>query len=227
MRSIKIFIFLLFLGWATPIFGGPDIDEYMDSIVKVEFKNRTATGFLISKEGYILTCGHVFEGYDESSDENSIKVYLFQPTQIAYNVPLVYLRLSKEKGGTLTSANLQEKYADLALLKVPANNIATRDPIKLAPAQPPIGAPTYFFAAGATQTPRLAKRTVQATNPTFLLLSPSVHPGDSGSPILDSSGHLIGMILMQHTSSFAGAVTTQRVEKLLPPAYSKILSVSD
>ena len=73
MKSIKIFIFLLFLGWATPIFGGPDIDEYIDSIVKVEFKNRTATGFLISKEGYILTCGHVFEGYDESSDGNSIK----------------------------------------------------------------------------------------------------------------------------------------------------------
>jgi S1-C subfamily serine protease len=227
MRSIKIFIFLLFLGWATPIFGGPDIDKYIDSVVKVEFKNRTATGFLISKDGYILTCGHVFEGYEEQKDSDSIKVYLFEPTQIAYNVPLVHLRLSKEKGSTLTSANLQEKYADYALLKVPASNIGTRDPFELAPSPPPIGAPTYFFAAGATHTPRLAKRTVQAANPTFLLLSPSVHPGDSGSPLLNSSGQLVGMVLMQHTSSFGGAVTAPHVNKLLPPAYSKILDGQD
>lgn len=227
MKSIKIFIFLLFLGWAAPVFGGPDIDEYIDSIVKVEFKNRTATGFLISEEGYILTCGHVFEGYNQQEDGDSIKVHLYEPTQIAYNVPIVYLRLSKEKGGTVSSANLNEKYADLAILKVPANNITTRDPIRLATATPPLGSPLYFFAAGATQAPRLAKRTLQAANPTFFLLSPTVHPGDSGSPLLDSSGHLVGMILMQHTGSFGGAVTTQRVEKLLPPAYSKILSAPD
>lgn len=224
MNLIKKLVFILILCLTTPLYGGPDLDAYISSVVKIKFKNKSATGFLVSADGYILTCGHLFSDYDPVHDQDSIDVYFYEPVQVAYHVPIASLRLSKEKGDTIGRADLREKYSEYALLKVPASNIHNRRPLQISREQVGQLAPTYFVSVGATPTPRLTKRTVSFANPTFLLLSPTVLPGDSGSPLLNKEGDVVGMVLMQHTSSYGGAATISYVNELFPPAYNKILS---
>ena len=224
MNLIKKLVFLLILCLTTPLYGGPDLDAYISSVVKIRFKNKSATGFLVSEDGYILTCGHIFSDYNPAKDQDSIDVYFYEPVQVAYHVPIASLRLSKEKGDTIGAADLREKYSEYALLKVPASNLHNRKPLAISAEQMRPTQPAYFIAAGATPAPRLTKRTVSYSNPTFLLLSPSVLPGDSGSPLLNKDGAVVGIILMQHTTAFGGAATITYVSELFPPAYSKILS---
>lgn len=221
MKS-TIFSLLILLFFSTPALAAPDLDILLESVVKVSFKGHSATGFLISHDGYILTCGHVFNDYETDEDVSRISVRLFSPEQIAYNVPLVGLKKSKEKGGALNTVELREVYSEYALLKVPASQVYNREPLRFA--QPPErGDPIYFCAVGANSAPRLTKRLVVAANPTFFLFSPTVLPGDSGSPVLDPNGRVIGIVLIQHTMSWGGATQLPHVKSLLPPAYSSIL----
>lgn len=227
MKSIYFFAIFILLSLNTSCFAAPDLDLIVGSVVKVKFGTHNATGFLISKDGYILTCAHVFEDYAENKDENKIEVHFYDPPQIAYSVPLVHLKKSKEKGGGfLQDTNLVEIYSEYALLKVPASQIINRDPFVFS-TKVEKGDAAYFCAVGATVAPRLGKREVVATNPIFFLLSPTVMPGDSGSPVLNSKGLVVGMVLTQHPTSWGGAISSSRLVALLPPPYNNILNVQD
>ena len=133
------------------------------------------SGFIISKDGYIVTNNHVVKDADE------IKVKLFNEKE--YNAEIIG----------------RDSKTDLALIKIDADNLV---PLKLGNSKQikvgawvvAIGSP---FGLEQTVTAGIvsAKGRVLGAGPydDFIQTDASINPGNSGGPLLNLSGDVIGI----------------------------------
>lgn len=136
----------------------------------------SGTGFLVSKNGYIITCYHVI------SDAHTIKI-----------------RLGDE---TLTAQYVEgDKYNDLALIKVngnfPALAFSPERSAKMGQEVFTIGYPNPGVQG---INAKLTKGTVSSLSGfqddlRLYQISTPVQPGNSGGPLLDNNGNIIGVIV--------------------------------
>jgi S1-C subfamily serine protease len=135
---------------------------------------RFGSGFFVSKQGYILTNNHVVEGCKK-------------------------LTISDEK--TLTMVD-RRPLVDLALLKVDA----TPPNVAIFRSGPPPKAGDTVFAFGFPLPDILSSEGNISTgilsaiagvnnNVQLVQISAPVQPGNSGGPLLDSDGHIIGVVV--------------------------------
>ncbi len=140
-------------------------------------QHSLGSGFIISKDGYIVTNNHVIEG----ADEISVKLHT---------------------NGKNVDAKIvgQDEDTDLALLKIdagddlPTLSFADSDNVKVGQWVMAIGNP---FGLGHTVTAGIisAKGRVINAGPydNFLQTDASINPGNSGGPLINLDGKVVGI----------------------------------
>lgn len=146
----------------------PDLPRQFDS-------QSLGSGFVVSKDGYILTNAHVVNGAKEIT---------------------VKLRDRRELPAELIGA---DERTDVALLKVDAKDLPTvtignSDELEVGEWVLAIGAP-FGFENTATQgiVSALARSLPSGTYVPFIQTDVAVNPGNSGGPLFDSDGKVVGI----------------------------------
>ena len=142
-----------------------------------EYKQQSlGSGFIIDKEGYIVTNNHVIDGADQ------IKVRLYNEKEYEANVVG------------------RDPKTDLALIKIDAIKdlqpltLGNSKEIKVGSWVVAIGSP-FGLEQTVTQGIVSAKKRVIGAGPydDFIQTDASINPGNSGGPLLDLKGHVIGI----------------------------------
>ncbi len=159
------------IGSGTPAFGGVPLG--------------VGTGFFISEGGLVLTAYHVVDPGSAFRGEAALSAR--GPNGRRYGLELVGF----------------DAYLDLALLQADLGGERSVSYLPLAPRPPTVGRGVVaignsrndFLAARAGEVRRLDVRAVQArfADGTFEL-SAALAPGDSGGPVLDESGNVVGVV---------------------------------
>ena len=167
-------------------FGGPQgqqdpfgryFEEFFKNMPQRQFKqNSLGSGFILEKDGYIVTNNHVIEGADEIQ---------------------VKLNDGKEYRAEIIGADAS---TDLALIKIkadqalPALPLGDSDKMEIGQWVLAIGSP---FGLEHTVTAGIisAKGRVIGAGPydDFIQTDASINPGNSGGPLLNMNGEVIGI----------------------------------
>jgi len=144
----------------------------------IKGSKRSGSGFLISSDGYALTCKHVVDG-----------------------LPNLAALLNDQREVQLNLISMSGKY-DLALVQVMAHGkmpyLTIRDADSLAPGD-------RLFAVGAsaglqstvTDGVFTGFRNIEAAKGTFIQFSAPVNPGNSGGPLVDEKGMVVGVVSLK------------------------------
>ncbi len=167
----------------------------------------TGTGFIITRDGYIMTCQHVIEG------SGNIKVAV---------------------GDTLYQARVirKDKNNDLALLKISGRF----SPLSFAPERiAKLGQETFTIGFPNPElqglSPKLTKGEISSLtgaldDARLYQISIPVQPGNSGGPLLDNNGNITGIIVAMLDAAtafkFSGSLP-QNVNYALKGIYAKAL----
>jgi hypothetical protein len=150
----------------------------MPSVVLVEATDWYGTGFVVDATGVILTAGHVVEG--ETS-------------------PTVRL----PDGRTLVASVLdQNPQKDIAYLQIEARGL---QPVRWAARVPNLGASVVAvgYPAGLVDEPAVSRgvlsRTLDADGVQFVQTDAALNPGDSGGPLANLCGEVVGMVVLKHS----------------------------
>ena len=154
---------------------------------------RNGTGFVVSQNGHIVTNNHVVDGCIGDIQGN----------------------LSGEAQVTLRVVST-DKMNDLALLQGPAGSFkamaSIRDkPIRSGDSVVAIGYPYHgLLTSDFTVTTGIVSSLSGILNDTrFLQISAAVQPGNSGGPLLDSKGQVVGIVAAKlNALKFASATGT-------------------
>jgi len=155
----------------------------------------TGTGIVMSADGYILTNAHVVE------DCTSVTVILNDDDQTEYNATII---------GTDTSA-------DIAVLKIQASNLTAAefgdsDNLVVGDYAYAIGNPLGFELSN-TFTPGIISgldRTVTINDNSMNLIqtSAAINSGNSGGPLVNSKGQVIGIVSSKISSSYSSSTAS-------------------
>ncbi|MBW1773728.1 MAG: DegQ family serine endoprotease [Deltaproteobacteria bacterium] len=180
-------------------------EKYFRDHMPKEFKQRSlGSGFIIDKEGHILTNNHVVEGTDE------IKVILSDKREFS----------AKIIG--------RDPKTDLALIRVEADSPLT--PLSLGDSEKlevgdwviAIGNP---FGLGSTVTSGIVsakyRKIGAGAYDNFIQTDASINPGNSGGPLLNTAGEVVGInsAIFSGTGGSIGigfAIPINMVKDLLP-----------
>jgi S1-C subfamily serine protease len=147
----------------------------------IKAPKKTGSGFLISSAGYALTCKHVVEG-----------------------LPNLTAILNDQQEAQLNVLFTSAKY-DLALVQVMVPRkmpyLTIRDAEGLAPGD-------RLFAVGAsaglqstvTDGVFTGFRTIEAAKGNFIQFSAPLNPGNSGGPLVDENGMVVGVVSLKFLS---------------------------
>lgn len=142
----------------------------------------SATGFVVSANGYLVTDYHVIEGADslfiESRGENR------EDKAVRYQVKEVY----------------SDATSDLAILKIVDTSFVSfvRLPYTFKTSESDLGESVYTLAYPREDIVygdgTISSKTGFEGDTTAYQISVPVNPGNSGGPLLDDKGHLIGIV---------------------------------
>ena len=134
------------------------------------------SGFLISADGYILTCAHVVEGAQEI---------------------VVRLTDRREYRAQLVGA---DRRSDVALLKIAAGGlpppVSVGDPMRLAVGEwvLAIGSPFGFDSSATSGIVSAKGRSLPSENYVpFIQTDVAINPGNSGGPLFNLKGEVVGV----------------------------------
>ncbi|MCA9270950.1 MAG: trypsin-like peptidase domain-containing protein, partial [Planctomycetales bacterium] len=170
----------------------PDDAELVAKLqrVKMALQNSdvigSGTGFLIAEGGYILTNFHVIEE----------------------GTP--YVRVPGEKEPVRANVIAKDQRNDIALLRLQDPRVAPPQLVAISTAAVGRGAPVGVFGyplsdavgAGIKLTTGVVSALPDSANEGMLLLDCRVNPGNSGGPLCDSSGQVIGMVTAKSDVGF-------------------------
>jgi len=165
----------------------PQILAMIEAVASVEAENRRGTGFNIDPSGLVITCNHIVDG-----------------TEV--------VQVSLTSGPTLDIREwISVPQADLAIISLgrqdlPALALETNrqpmpgDPVIL------IGNPLGFFRV-VNRAIVQGTAVLEGTDTPVLVIKGPVYKGNSGSPVINADGKVIGVI-------FATAAKTESAETI-------------
>ncbi|MBI5469592.1 MAG: DegQ family serine endoprotease [Deltaproteobacteria bacterium] len=158
-------------------FFGDDLDKFFNEPHKDLKRQSLGSGFIINKEGYILTNYHVIENATE-----------------------IMVTLSADKKDYKASVVGQDQKLDIALIKItpdselPEAVIGDSDNLEIGEWALAIGNP---FGLGGTVTAGIVsqKGRVIGAGPydNFIQTDASINPGNSGGPLFNMNGEVVGI----------------------------------
>ena len=165
--------------FGSPYGNQPGLEDFFGPFLKQQPQNRTerslGSGFIIDKEGYIVTNNHVIKDADE------IKVILHDKSE--YDGKIIGV----------------DPITDLALIKIEAKNLhplnfGSSEKAEVGSWVVAIGSP---FGLEQTVTTGIvsAKGRIIGSGPydDFIQTDASINPGNSGGPLLNLDGEVIGI----------------------------------
>ena len=157
------------------------IARAVDCTFTIKGAKKVGTGFLISPSGYAMTCKHVVE------EPASYSAVLNDKTEYSLTV--------------LSVSSLQ----DLAIVQVPfprkGYHLSLRDSSTLSPGERvfAIGASAGLHAT-VTDGVFTGIRRIPETEQEVIQFSAPVNPGNSGGPLVDEKGQVVGVVSMRFDS---------------------------
>ncbi len=140
-----------------------------------ETGSATGTGFVVTKDGYIVTCAHVVSG------TSKIEVILDGKTYTAT---------------TIATNDLH----DLAVIKIKGKNLPTvpladSDKLQLAQEVRAVGFPLASVLGSSVKITRgsIAGFVKKSSSRRVLQVDASINPGNSGGPIINNQGQVVGL----------------------------------
>lgn len=181
--------------------------DSMPSVVLVQSARSTATGFVVGKKGYILTCAHAIP---LSGKVQVVCQSTFRKQKRNETLDATIVRLDEQR--------------DLALLKIKPSRplaavvLSSAEKVEVGEAVTVIGNPglgrrvlTQTLTTGVVSS---ADRKIDGLP--FIQTSAAVNPGNSGGPMFDSHGHVLGLIVLKaNTDSTAFAVPSKSLREFL------------
>ncbi len=145
-----------------------------------------ATGFIVSPDGYILTNDHVVRGADEI---------------------FVTLNDNREFKGKIVG---QDPHTDLAVVKIDAHNLPflkLGDSDKLEPAEPVMAVGNPFGLQASVSVGVVSakgRNNIDNSNLDFIQTDAAINRGNSGGPLINEEGEVVGINSAIITSGAAG-----------------------
>lgn len=163
-----------FLITSTKLSADPTISSYKEAVVVVEAGNSKGTGFSITSDGKILTNYHVIEEEDQIS--------ISFPEEGLFAAEVI------ESHPTIDLAVLQVEGSGLPYLELAENgDFEVGEKINF------IGNPLRFNGI-ANQGSMIGYTHLESWEQEVLMLEAPVYRGNSGSPVLNKQGKVIGVI---------------------------------
>ncbi|MEG0471480.1 MAG: serine protease [Solibacillus sp.] len=163
-----------FLRVSSHLSGQDTIQTYKKAVVTINTQDSKGTGFAISSDGYILTNEHVID------DALTISVTF--------------------PDGQIYEADVLEAYEqfDLALLKIdgtelPYLTLAKSSQFKAEEHVYFIGNPLYFSGI-ANEGTLLGNTSASSIDTEIMMMDAPVYKGNSGSPVINETGEVIGVV---------------------------------
>lgn len=175
-----------FLKVSAKLSSQEDIKLYKKSVVTINTDSGKGTGFAVSDDGYIMTNEHVID--------DALTITVVFPDDKLYKAQVV------------------ESYADydLALLKIEAENVphlqlAATSTFKQNEHVYFIGNPLAFSGI-ANEGKILGYTQATGITPEILMMNAPVYRGNSGSPVINEAGEVIGVVFATGTRDDHGKV---------------------
>ena len=160
-------------------------DTYFQTVIYIETNLSSGTGFIISKEGYAITCNHVIERATE-----------------------IFVRINNNNGNDVVSADvvLSNKEYDYAIIKLESNEynfaeLSIEDHIELGNDIIILGYPfgkklnDHVMELSLSFTRGYISSVQNQNNVERVLLDISAKSGNSGSPVIDmNTGKVLGVL---------------------------------
>ena len=182
--------------------------EYSNAVVVIKDEQVSGSGFFITSNGYILTCGHVVPQFGELT--------------ISYREPTEQGFITKDAKAKIIA--IDDKL-DLAILKIEVGKVSLkhvqltdRTAINNGEAVYAIGNPglgnqilDYTITEGIVSN---NARPLQGVP--YIQITAAVNPGSSGCALFDKTGNVIGVVVLKGEIDGAGfAVPSDRLLKFL------------
>ena len=175
-----------------------DFTDLFNHIVRLKLANAQATGFVIHPKGYILTNAHVVKD-----------------TPIIEGVRGSHPRLLELE--TYSDGSVMD--VDLAVLKTVEE--ANMPPVKWASNQPKVGDDVYVLGNPRNLGLSVNKGTIAQMNAHELQLNMTLNPGNSGGPVINQRGEVIGVVsyLLEDVQGMAFAVRLETVQSFIKKSF--------
>ncbi|QCR30952.1 S1C family serine protease [Lysinibacillus sp. SGAir0095] len=163
-----------FLKVSTKLSGQEDIQRYKEAVVEIQTNDGKGTGFAITEDGYIVTNDHVIE--------DALTITVIFPDESLYKgevietYPDIDLAILKVDGEELPYLTLADSYS-------PTQNESIYF----------IGNPLYFTGI-ANEGKVIDYKQLSDWEEKVLMLDAPVYRGNSGSPVINLEGQVIGII---------------------------------
>ncbi len=159
-----------------------------ENMLIINHNYSIGSGFIISKNGYILTCNHIIEGADT--------IYVELKSQKGYNAKLV----KKDKNCDIALIQIDEEKLPVAVIGN-SKNVQAGDSIIVIgnPMPKQIANPLTAFSHSVTWGIIASTERIFGNNKRFFQLSLPVNFGNSGGPLLNQYGEVIGIVNFKMT----------------------------
>lgn len=170
----------------APMANNPD--DIVSATFVISLGNGHGSGFLITADGYALTNSHVAGGLSQVS-------------------------VTLANGRRVTADVIRDdRLRDVALLKLPLSGTAPlairRQPVRLTEEVFAIGAPAASAnSQSVTRGIVSAQRVGEKTGQTFIQADATILPGNSGGPLVDGRGNVVGISVARAATADKRAAT--------------------
>ncbi|NQV24458.1 MAG: trypsin-like peptidase domain-containing protein [Rhodopirellula sp.] len=134
----------------------------------------TGTGFVVSADGYLMTCAHVIQGADRIDVQLHGKTYAAEVVAVEPNDDLALLKIDADK---LQSLSL----ADSAKVRIGEEVRAIGFPL------------STVLGNGIKVTRGIVAGVVERAEGKRFQIDAAVNPGNSGGPVFNGRGHVLGV----------------------------------
>ena len=169
-----------------------DFNHLLKSIVRLKTEDREGVGFIISKEGHILTNAHILEGNlfcygNLHQDNHLIKFHLIDFEDF--------------------------EQADICILK--AEEVKEYIPLEFSKEPLNVGQTVFTIGNPRNLGMSLSKGFVSQIKSDHIQLDMTLNPGNSGGPVFDEQGYVVGMIsyLLKDVQGLGFAVSLESIHR--------------